>query len=179
MGTYLLTTKANSDVKRMFSKLGLSVHDTTVCRALVTMAERKAALHAQTVAALAVRAVAARRRSAISSSITWSLRPDLEAIQLVTGTGCTALLLDDCAPGAFNLDAYQDRVILNARAQLTVNALLDDVNYDHLHHTACLHMVCELCSYVGAHVPAMKEYLSLIMQHFRTQPVAIHRRRAR
>ncbi|KAJ7830935.1 hypothetical protein B0H14DRAFT_2302943, partial [Mycena olivaceomarginata] len=68
--------------------------------------------------------------------------------QLVTGTGCTALLLDDCAPGAFDLDAYQDRVILNVRAKLTVNTLLEDVNFQHLHRTASLHFVRDLCQYI-------------------------------
>ncbi|KAJ7198173.1 hypothetical protein GGX14DRAFT_402204 [Mycena pura] len=52
--------------------------------------------------------------------------------ELATDTGCTALLLDDCALGAFDLDAYRDRVILNARVKLTVNTLLEDMSFQHL-----------------------------------------------
>ncbi|KAJ7828121.1 hypothetical protein B0H14DRAFT_2367241, partial [Mycena olivaceomarginata] len=52
-GVYLFATKAHTDVKCMFCKLGLSVHDTTARNALQSMGvKRKQMLQEKTVAAL-------------------------------------------------------------------------------------------------------------------------------
>ncbi|KAJ7877591.1 hypothetical protein B0H14DRAFT_3436041 [Mycena olivaceomarginata] len=62
VGMYLFATKAHTDVKRMFCKLGLSVHDTTARKALISMGvKRKEALQADTIAALEKGAPAARK----------------------------------------------------------------------------------------------------------------------
>ncbi|KAJ7861537.1 hypothetical protein B0H14DRAFT_2225126, partial [Mycena olivaceomarginata] len=71
--------------------------------------------------------------------------------QPITGTPATAILLDNCAPGTFNLDIYHDRVIRNERASLTADALLEDIDFDHLHRVFALHVVHILCE----HVPSL------------------------
>ncbi|KAJ7724158.1 hypothetical protein B0H14DRAFT_2410846 [Mycena olivaceomarginata] len=64
VGTYLFATKAHTDVKRVFCKLGLLVHDTTVRNALISMgAKRKEALQADTIAALEKKEPAARKNT--------------------------------------------------------------------------------------------------------------------
>ncbi|KAJ7860212.1 hypothetical protein B0H14DRAFT_2350734 [Mycena olivaceomarginata] len=113
VGTYLFATKAHTDVKRMFCKLGLS---------------------------------------------------------LITGTAATAIMLDNCAEHAFDLDTYQDRVIRNERASLTVDALLDDIDFDHMDSVFALHVVRILCE----HVPCLNAYLPLIAERFRSQPIALY-----
>ncbi|KAJ7888903.1 hypothetical protein B0H14DRAFT_3713590, partial [Mycena olivaceomarginata] len=90
--------------------------------------------------------------------------------QLMTGTAATAILLDNCAPGAFNLDIYHDRIIRNERASLTTDALLEDIDFDHLHRVFALHVVHILCE----HVPSLKSYLPLIAERFRLPPVALY-----
>ncbi|KAJ6449218.1 hypothetical protein C8R45DRAFT_849869, partial [Mycena sanguinolenta] len=68
--------------------------------------------------------------------------------QLMTGTAATAILLDNCVPGAFDLRAYHDRVIRKERSTLTVNSLLEDINFEHLHQVSVLHVVRILCKHI-------------------------------
>ncbi|KAJ7875721.1 hypothetical protein B0H14DRAFT_3436973 [Mycena olivaceomarginata] len=77
--------------------------------------------------------------------------------QPITGTAATAILLDNCAPGAFNLDIYHDRVI-------------QDIDFDHLHRVFALHVVHILCE----HVPSLESYLPLIAERFQLPPVALY-----
>ncbi|KAJ7872775.1 hypothetical protein B0H14DRAFT_3562087, partial [Mycena olivaceomarginata] len=95
VGTYLFATKAHTDVKRMFCKLGLSKKHSTI---------------------------------------------------------------------------YNNRVIRNERASLTVDALLDDIDFDHMDSVFALHVVRILCE----HVPCLNVYLPLIAERFRSQPIALY-----
>ena len=114
-GIYLFATKAHTDVKRMLCKLGLSVHDTTVRRALKTMgAKRKEMLQAHTAASLSEGAPGCR--VVLDNIQQYQVVREhglCKQSQLMTGTAATAILLDNCAPGAFDLRAYHDRVIRN------------------------------------------------------------------
>jgi hypothetical protein len=156
----------------MFCKLGLSVHDTTVRNALQSMgAKRKQMLQEKTVAALEQGDPASRT---VLDNIQ-QYQPVREhglckQSQLMTGTAATAILLDNCAPGAFNLDIYHHRVIRNERASLTTDALLEDIDFNHLHRVFALHVVHILCE----HVPSLKSYFPLIAERFRLPPIALY-----
>ncbi|KAJ7820873.1 hypothetical protein B0H14DRAFT_3735105, partial [Mycena olivaceomarginata] len=143
VGTYLFATKAHTDVKRMFCKLGLSVHDTTARKALISMgAKRKEALQADTIAALEKKEPAARKTLDNIQQYQIVREHGLcKQSQLITGTAATAIMLDNCAEHAFDLDTYQDRVIRNERASLTVNALLDDIDFDHMDSPIALYLL--------------------------------------
>ncbi|KAF8125896.1 hypothetical protein K438DRAFT_2001809 [Mycena galopus ATCC 62051] len=172
IGMYLFATKAHTDVKRMMCKLGLSVHDTTARNALVSMgAKRKEALQADTIAALNKGEPAARK--VLDNIQQYQIMREhglCKQSQLMTGTAATAIMLDNCAPHAFDLDIYQDRVICNERASLTVDALLDDINFNHIDNVFALHVVRILCE----HVPCLQIYLPLISKCFQSQPIALH-----
>ncbi|KAJ7807914.1 hypothetical protein B0H14DRAFT_2380960, partial [Mycena olivaceomarginata] len=172
VGTYLFATKAHTDVKRMFCKLGLSVHDTTARNALISMgAKRKEALQAYTIAALEKKEPAARKTLDNIQQYQIVREHGLcKRSQLITGTAATAIMLDNCAEHAFDLDTYQDRVIRNERASLTVDALLDDIDFDHMDSVFALHVVRILCE----HVPCLNAYLPLIAERFRSQPIALY-----
>ncbi|KAF8151243.1 hypothetical protein K438DRAFT_1518529, partial [Mycena galopus ATCC 62051] len=172
VGIYLFATKAHTDVKRMFCKLGLSVHDTTARKGLISMgAKRKEALQADMIAALEKGEPAARKTLDNIQQYQIVREHGLcNQSQLITGTAATAIMLDNCAPHAFDLDTYQDRVIRNERASLTVDKLLDDINFDHIDSVFALHVVRILCE----HVPCLDVFLPLIAERFRSQPIALY-----
>ncbi|KAF8174176.1 hypothetical protein K438DRAFT_1610046, partial [Mycena galopus ATCC 62051] len=171
-GIYLFATKAHTDVKQMLCKLGLSGHDTTVRRALVTMgAKRKEMLQAQTAASLSEGAPGCR--VVLDNIQQYQIVREhglCKQSQLMTGTAATAILLDNCAPGAFDLRTYHECVIRNERATLTVDALLEDIQFDHLHQVFTLHVVRILCK----HVPSLETLLPLISQRLRSHPLALY-----
>lgn len=170
---YFFAVRAHTDMKRILCRLGLSCHDTTAREALISMgAKRKKILQEATATALIQRKPACRK---VLDNIQ-QYQPIHEhgigkVSQLMTGTAATAILLNNCAPGAFDLDAYQDRIILNQRAKLTVHSLFTDIKFDHLHRVQALHVVRIFCE----HVPILKLYISLISEQFRSEPVAVYR----
>jgi hypothetical protein len=50
---------------------------------------------------------------------------------LKIGTAATAIRLDDCKPGAFDLEAHLLRVARMDRKQMTVETLRADIDWDH------------------------------------------------
>ncbi|KAJ6448685.1 hypothetical protein C8R45DRAFT_1084422 [Mycena sanguinolenta] len=172
IGIYLFATKAHTDVKRMLCKLGLSVHDTTVRRALKTMgAKRKEMLQALTAASLTEGAPGCR--VVLDNIQQYQIVREhglCKQSQLMTGTAATAILLDNCVPGAFDLRAYHDRVIRKERSTLTVNSLLEDINFEHLHQVSVLHVVRILCK----HIPCLETRLPLISERLRSHPLALY-----
>ncbi|KAJ7820879.1 hypothetical protein B0H14DRAFT_2371794, partial [Mycena olivaceomarginata] len=112
-------------------------------------AKRKEALQADTIAALEKKEPAARKTLDNIQQYQIVREHGLcKQSQLITGTAATAIMLDNCAEHAFDLDTYQDRVIRNERASLTVNALLDDIDFDHMDSVFALHVVRILCEHV-------------------------------
>ncbi|KAJ6562926.1 hypothetical protein B0H10DRAFT_2239795 [Mycena sp. CBHHK59/15] len=57
---------------------------------------------------------------------------------LKVGTAATAILLEDCAPGAFNLQDHLDRVMKQERRQLTIDALYADIDWKYIHELTAL-----------------------------------------
>ncbi|KAJ6549313.1 hypothetical protein DFH09DRAFT_926256 [Mycena vulgaris] len=51
---------------------------------------------------------------------------------LKIGTAATAILLEDCAPGAFNLQDHIDRVMLQDRRNLTIQSLRADIDWKYI-----------------------------------------------
>ncbi|KAJ6462874.1 hypothetical protein C8R45DRAFT_1107948 [Mycena sanguinolenta] len=172
IGIYLFATKAHTDVKRMLCKLGLSVHDTTVRRALKTMgAKRKEMLQALTAASLTEGAPGCR--VVLDNIQQYQIVREhglCKQSQLMMGTAATAILLDNCVPGAFDLRAYHDRVIRNERSTLTVNSLLEDINFEHLHQVSVLHVIRILCK----HIPCLETRFPLISERLRSHPLALY-----
>ncbi|KAJ7204741.1 hypothetical protein GGX14DRAFT_368689 [Mycena pura] len=176
MGIWLFASKAHSNVKRIMSRLGFSVHDSTVREALTTMGEeRKKKLQEDTAEALTQKMPFCRK---VLDNIQQYQSVHEHGIgktaQMITGTAATAIRLDGCRPGAFDLDEYQKRLVQNERAQLTTDSLLDDIDFGHLQRVLCLHIVLILCK----HVPSLNVYMPQISQHFRSDPIAKHRMEA-
>ncbi|KAF9021243.1 hypothetical protein BDZ89DRAFT_930664, partial [Hymenopellis radicata] len=176
IGTWLFACKAHTDIKRAMSRLGQAVHDSTVRKALTAMGtERLADLQKSTGEALEKKEPFCRKVLDNIQQYQLVHEPGLgKQNKLITGTAATAIRLDDCEPGSFDLDDYQQRVVNNERASLTTQALLDDVDFAHLHQVQCLHVVRMLCEYV----PSLDPLRPRISERFRTEPIAKHRMRS-
>ncbi|KAJ7737519.1 hypothetical protein B0H16DRAFT_1325909 [Mycena metata] len=129
--------------KRIFSRFGFTVHDTTA----------RACLDSLTDASMA------KLRASVAEGIKngtmyWQLV--LDNVQefcrqrdhrlgrqdvLKVGTAATAILLEDCAPGAFNLQDHVDRVMLQERRNMTIQSLHADIDWAYIQELTALHWV--------------------------------------
>ncbi|KAJ6628266.1 hypothetical protein B0H10DRAFT_1778257 [Mycena sp. CBHHK59/15] len=67
---------------------------------------------------------------------------------LKVGCAATAILLEDCAPGAFNLQDHLDRVIKQERKEMTTESLYDDIDWEYIHELTALHWVRILVTFI-------------------------------
>lgn len=175
MGVFFFASKAQSDVKRIFCRIGgLAVADTTVRRALAALTQsRETNMQRETVAALAKEPA---YRINLDNIQKYQIvhEPGLgKKSVMIVGTAATVIRHDDCKPGAFNLDAHQLRVIQNTGAQSTVDDLFDNVDFPHLEWVHALHILRILCEFI----PQLEQYLPQIAQRLRKAQLAKHRMR--
>ena len=175
MGIWHFAVKSHIDVKRVYSRLGSIVSDNTVRNALDSMTDSSLATLRNS-----VRAATERGESE------WCLVLDnvqqycpvyeggitRESI-LKVGTAATAIHLDDCKPGAFDLETHLSRVANMERKKMTVETLRADIDWNHLRDVQILHWVRVLVDYI----PELNFLSSAVSARFRTPPIAIHRMR--
>jgi hypothetical protein len=92
---------------------------------------------------------------------------------LKVGTAATAIRLDDCKPGAFDLQSHLARVAEKKRTTMTVESIRADIDWTHVHAIQSLHWVRVLVDYILELKPMSKE----ISARFRSAPLAKHRMR--
>ena len=92
---------------------------------------------------------------------------------LKVGTAGTAIRLDDCKPGAFDLQAHLTCVAEKKRTAMTVETLRTDIDWTHVHSIQSLHWVRVLVDYI----PELKSMSKEISARFRSEPIAKHRMR--
>ncbi|THH07072.1 hypothetical protein EW146_g9429 [Bondarzewia mesenterica] len=59
--------------------------------------------------------------------------------KMITGTGATAVEMEDCAPDAFNLKPILDRLHEGRRAELSADSILVDIDWEHLRRVQMYH----------------------------------------
>ena len=150
LGIWHFAVKSHIDVKRVYSRFGNIVSDSTVRKALNTMTGSSLSILRD-----AVNDVTKRGETE------WCLILDnvqeycpvyeggigCESI-LKVGTAGTAICLDDCKPGAFNLESYLSRVAQKERKTMTINTLTDDIDWPHLKTVQALHWARVLVDYI-------------------------------
>jgi uncharacterized protein DUF6589 len=92
---------------------------------------------------------------------------------LKVGTAATAIRLDDCKPGAFDVQTHLSRVAQMGQKKMTVKTLRADIDWHHLRNVQMLHWACVLVDYV----PDLNFLSSEISARFRSPPIAKHRMR--
>jgi hypothetical protein len=172
LGVWHFAAKSHIDVKRVYSRLGNIVSDTTVRNALDS-------LTGSSLSALRAAVKDATERSETE----WCLILDnvqeycpvyeggiaRESI-LKVGTAATAIRLDDCKPGAFDLQSHLLRVAQKERTKLTVDSLWNDIDWPHQRTVQALHWARVLVGYI----PELKFLSMEISSRFRSAPVAKH-----
>ncbi|KAF8994246.1 hypothetical protein BDZ89DRAFT_1053392 [Hymenopellis radicata] len=161
------------DLKRVYSRLGLSVADTTARHMLDALgAESLGTLRSRVAASLLRGEPYCRKVLDNVQQYQLVYEPGLGKVNtLVKGTAATAIQLDDCAPGAFNLDDYQRRIMKNERATLTTAQLFGDVDFKHINRVSILHAVRILCEYI----PELAGLRPAVSERFRSDPIKKHR----
>ena len=92
---------------------------------------------------------------------------------LKVGTAGTAIRLDDCKAGAFDLQSHLTRVAQKKRKTMTVETLRNDIDWTHVHDIQSLHFARVLIDYI----PELKFMSNNISTRFRSEPLAKHRMR--
>ncbi|KAF8159999.1 hypothetical protein B0H34DRAFT_797183 [Crassisporium funariophilum] len=173
LGVWHFAAKSHIDVKRVYSRLGNIVSDTTV----------RIALDSLTGSSLA------SLRTAIQNAMDrgeteWCLIIDnvqeycpvyeggiaRESVLKVVTAG-TAIRLDDCKPGAFDLQSYLLCVVQKERINMTVISLWNDIDWSHQRAVQALHWTRVLVGYV----PELDFLSPDISARFRSTPIAKHR----
>ena len=172
LGVWHFAAKSHIDVKRVYSRLGNIVSDTTVRNALDSLTDSSlSALRA------AVRDATERGQTE------WCLILDnvqeycpvyeggiaRESI-LKVGTAATAIRLDDCKPGAFDLQSYLLRVAQKEWEKMTVKSLWNNIVWQHQQTVQALHWARVLVDYI----PELKFLSAEISSRFHSAPVAKH-----
>ncbi|KII90232.1 hypothetical protein PLICRDRAFT_108509 [Plicaturopsis crispa FD-325 SS-3] len=166
MAVWLFACKAHIDQKRVMCRFGLGVHDSTIRDALKS---------------LSVSSLEKLRASVKSGTDAGEMRWQivLDNVQeycpvrehrvgrqdeLKMGTAATAILLEDCAPGAFNLTDHLDRVAKKERLTLTARSLWHDIDWNHSRRVQALHWVRILVHFI----PELAFLIPLVSKAFRT-----------
>ncbi|PPQ87647.1 hypothetical protein CVT25_011485 [Psilocybe cyanescens] len=175
LGVWHFAAKLHVDVKRVYSRFGNIVSDTTVRKALNS-------LTGSSLAALRASVKDATARSETE----WCLI--LDNVQeycpiyeggiarqsiLKVGTAATAIRLDDCKPGAFDLQSHLTRVAQKGRTKMTVETLRTDIDWAHMQAVQALHWARVLVNYI----PELKSLSTEVSLRFRSPPISMHRMR--
>ncbi|KAL0573741.1 hypothetical protein V5O48_008217 [Marasmius crinis-equi] len=165
-GIWHLACQSQTDVKRIACRTGASVHDTSARAALKTLADDAlSALRDEVEAAAQLGEVSRRyvfdntqRHSAVHEG------GMARESRLISGTSCTAIKLEDCAPNAFNVEDHHSRILKNERASLNTCELFESIDWEHISGVQALHALRALCSFV---IP-LNPMLKVISDRFRS-----------
>ncbi|KAJ7043878.1 hypothetical protein C8F04DRAFT_1361422 [Mycena alexandri] len=142
--------KSHVDEKRIFSRFGFTVHDTTA-RSCLDSLTTTSMQHLRQDIADGIAVGEMRWQYVLDNVQEWCRQRDLRlGRQDVLKVGCaaTAILLEDCAPGAFNLQDHLDRVMEQKRKKMTTESLYADIDWDWIHRLTALHWVLILVTFI-------------------------------
>ena len=131
LGVWLFATKAHVDQKCIFSRFGFCVSDSTTRDLLNSLTDSSLQQLREQVAEGIL------RREPLFQIILdnvqqYSIKRERTLVhedELIIGTAATAVLVEDCALGAFDLKNHLDRVVKKERLALTVQSLYNDIDW--------------------------------------------------
>ncbi|KAL0056573.1 hypothetical protein AAF712_016822 [Marasmius tenuissimus] len=174
MGIQLFSLQAHSDIKHFLCRIGLSVSDSTTrkCLDYMTATNRE---EMQQSTAEAVAQGKADKSYVFDNVQEYCLVYEGGACrtsEMKVGTSGTAIEDEDCPDGAWDLDDPLSRVIENSQSSLTVDSLMEKIDWVNYHDTQALYIAKALIDYVGR---LSKSYTKSVSEHFRSSSLAIHR----
>ncbi|KAJ7756790.1 hypothetical protein DFH07DRAFT_742456 [Mycena maculata] len=172
LGVWLFACKSHIDVKRVFSRFGYTVSDTTARNALNSMTIRSLEdLRADV-------KDATDRGETEHCLLLDNVQQHCDVYEQGIGrkselkvrTAGTSVKLQDCAPGAFDAEPYHAKVAQQERKTLTTDLLFDDINWTHMRVAIPLHWTRALVEFEPEFQPFLKELSSMFHDE-----LAIHR----
>ncbi|KAL0578106.1 hypothetical protein V5O48_003885 [Marasmius crinis-equi] len=165
LGVHQFSTQTHTDIKRITSRMGLSVSDTTTRKALDTMTKRDLEAWRE------MNADAAAKGELGSIEIIDNTQRQHEAWEaglfrqneLISGTSCTSVK---------NLQDHLNRVAQNKCLKLTTSSLFMSIDWKHHLEVSALHCTHALLNFIPS---LLKLHSKTLMDHFRSPPVALHR----
>ncbi|KAJ7716863.1 hypothetical protein B0H16DRAFT_1338536, partial [Mycena metata] len=179
LGIWQFAVKAHVDLKRVYSRFGYSVSDTTSRNALNTMStagfvELKETVQEATESGETKHALLLDNCQEFCEVYEQGIGRQSE---LKVGTAGTHITLDDCAPGAFAAKPYYERVAKQDPRVIApcvkTDILHEDIDWPHLRVVIPLNWARTLAEYI----PELHHLLPEINTMFRTEPVAKRRMR--
>ncbi|KAJ7113608.1 hypothetical protein C8R44DRAFT_881891 [Mycena epipterygia] len=173
LAVWQFACKAHVDEKRIFSRFGFTVHDTTASACLDSLTDTSLAKPRESVA-----------DGIANGTMRWQIV--LDNVQqycrqrdhrlgredvLKVGTAATAILLEDCAAGAFDLQDHLDRVMKQERRQMTIDSLYADIDWAYTHELTALHWVRVLVQFI----PQLAYLRAEVTAAFKSERMTKHR----
>ncbi|KAJ7768603.1 hypothetical protein DFH07DRAFT_1007816 [Mycena maculata] len=171
LAVWQFACKAHVDEKRILSRFGFTVHDTTARACLDSLSDSSLDKLRESI-----------REGIVMGTMRWQLV--LDNVQqycrqrdhcigrqdiLKIGTAATAILLEDCLPGAFDLQDHLDRVMLQERRKLTTESLREAIDWPYLHDLIALHWVQILVTFIPQLAHLRKEVSNLLKSEAMTK----------
>ncbi|KAG6913731.1 hypothetical protein DXG01_004674 [Tephrocybe rancida] len=150
IGIWQFSCKAHIDLKRIFSRFGYSVHDTTVHKCLNSLADSSLTELRKDVAEGVARGEVTWKY--ILDNVQWwdTQREHCIGCQanMKVGTAATVLKPKDCAPGAFNLADHLECVMKMERENMTTWSVFSDIDWQHQNKIQALHWLQILVRFI-------------------------------
>ncbi|KAJ6545695.1 hypothetical protein B0H19DRAFT_1308385 [Mycena capillaripes] len=166
LGIWLFATKSHIDVKRVYSRFGSTVSDSTACKALASMSDASLAKLREEIRDATARGETEYGKIVdnVQQYATVYEHGLGRENQLKVGTACTAFKFDDCKPGAFNADDHISRVIKQERQTMTTESVYRSIDWQHIEDVTELHFLRVLADYD----PHLNHMSTEISARFRT-----------
>ncbi|KAI0312034.1 hypothetical protein OF83DRAFT_1067874, partial [Amylostereum chailletii] len=163
-GIALFATMAHQSAYRVGSRLGQNTPYTTTRNSLVTTAEMERAELKKRLENFAEEPVLV-----VFDNIQTLHRQRNNRIgtknRMITGTGATAVEMEDCPPGAFNLAPIREKYEAGARHEIIVDDIRKKTDSEHLRRVFAYHWLIILLEWV----PALALYRSDALKRFANQ----------
>lgn len=172
-GIHLFGCQAHTDLKRLASRIGLAVHDSTIRRMMKAMTD-KARIEMRRVAAEAAEKGTVEQGKCLDNVQRQAAVYEggvLQQSMMKTGTYACEIRFYGVPPGAWNYANYKARVIANERSKMTVDSLWNDIDWGHYNQSLVLYCVKTLAEAI----PVLSPHAKTVSDHFRSEPMAIHR----
>ncbi|KAJ7751341.1 hypothetical protein B0H16DRAFT_1691293 [Mycena metata] len=175
LGIWHFACKSHVDVKRVYSRFGSIVSDSTARKALNSMT-------ASSLAALQDSVGDATARGEVEWGKILDNVQEYSPVyehglgrenQLKVGTACTAFCYDDCKPGAWRAADHIARIIGWDRKAMTVETINQSIDWTHIENVTDLQLARVLLEFC----PHLQHLSTEISERFRTAPIAKHRLR--
>jgi hypothetical protein len=161
LAVWQFTCKSHVDEKRIFSRFGFTVHDSTARACLNLLTDTGLTKLRQSIADGI--AVGQMRWQYVLDNVQMLCRQRDHRLgrQDILKVGCAApaILLEDCAPGAFDLQVHLDlvNVMKQERKEMTTESLYEAIDWDYIHELTALHWVRILVTFIPQLAPLQRE----------------------